>query len=167
MKPIKGQKVKILFRNGTIESGIIESWSEKDAVIKANDSNNFLIIQNTSQDVMAIKIILEDSDKIKIKNEENNIITEKDVRKIDNELDRVIYEEKISDEEKREYIPDISLRAKKLAELRIEQARLEKEKISKKLLKPDLGKVQAFNYELPSSIFTKDTGPLHNTRKKS
>lgn len=151
MKPVKGQKVEIVFRNSMIQSGIVESWTDQQSVLK--DGTSFIIIENTSQDVMLIRIELFKEDPF--------LSTSSQTQKINEELDRVL------DEEKKEYRPDLSLRAKNLVDLRLEQAKLEKEMISKKILRPDLGKVQTVNYELPSSLFTKNSGTMHNSRKKS
>jgi hypothetical protein len=53
---IESKRVKIYFRNGLVEEGIVVSWSETKTVIKAISSDNVLIILNTSQDVIAVKV---------------------------------------------------------------------------------------------------------------
>ena len=156
MKPLKGHKVKILFRNGAVESGVVEAWTDKEAILRSNESNNILIIQNITQDVMAIKVILEDD----IKNNINSIPENKNINLIQNE------HREMSQEDKKEYIPDINLRAKKLIELRNEKALLEKEQV-KKTLRANNG-IKDIQYDLPNSLlFAKNTGINNNPGKKS
>ena len=57
MIPVKGSRVKIFFRNGLIEEGFVESWSDEKSVIRSLNSSNLLVIQQTQSDVIAIKII--------------------------------------------------------------------------------------------------------------
>jgi len=56
MEPKQGDHVKLIFRNGFVEEGIIDFWSAQRAVLRSFSSDNVLIIQNTEQDVLAIKI---------------------------------------------------------------------------------------------------------------
>ena len=53
-----GKHVKLFFKNGLVEEGIIVSWSDKQSVIKALTSDNLLVIQNSSDDIIAIKVFV-------------------------------------------------------------------------------------------------------------
>ena len=55
----KGQYVKVVFKNSTQLEGVVESWTEKQAILRSVSGDSLMIIQNTSEDVMAIKIILD------------------------------------------------------------------------------------------------------------
>lgn len=103
MDPQINQKVKIYFRNGIIEEGIVLSWSSKKSAIKSLSSENILVIQNTEQDVFLLKIIIEEFD---IKN----------IYEPEEEIEINIKE------------PE-ELRTKKLVELYKKRSLLEKEKV--------------------------------------
>lgn len=160
MKPEKGDKVKILFRNGAIESGIIESWTDKEAHLKSNESNNILLIQNVNQDVMAVKIILDNNSK----NNENPLLPVKLENSIVNNDDNPLLQndssKSVSHKDEKFYVSDMALKAKKLTELRLEQAALEKEKI-KNSLKSNQG-IQEIKYDLPSSLFLSKNSSSNN-----
>jgi hypothetical protein len=61
MNPEKNQYVIIIFKNGLQSEGYVESWSDKKSVLKSIDSLTYFVIQNTDQDVMAFKILLNPS----------------------------------------------------------------------------------------------------------
>jgi sRNA-binding regulator protein Hfq len=63
MNPEKDQSVKILFKNGMYLDGIVESWTDTKAVLRSLDGNSLIIIQNTSEDIMAVKVYLKTSEK--------------------------------------------------------------------------------------------------------
>jgi hypothetical protein len=54
MKPIKGQHIHILFKNGTNINGIVELWSDKESHLKSISGNNDIIIFNTIENVMMV-----------------------------------------------------------------------------------------------------------------
>lgn len=56
MNPIVNEHVKIIFHSGLIEEGIVIEWSETQAVLKSISSDNLLLIQNTTRDVLAVKV---------------------------------------------------------------------------------------------------------------
>ena len=67
MLPEQGQHIKIFFRNGVIEEGLVQEWSNKQAVLKSLSTDNLLLIQDVAQDVMAVKIIVKrPQEKIKV-----------------------------------------------------------------------------------------------------
>lgn len=53
--PNNGDKVKVLFSNGMVESGTVVYWSDQKAVL--TDGHNKLIINNTLQNIIAIQVI--------------------------------------------------------------------------------------------------------------
>ena len=61
MEPQQNDHVKVIFNNGLIEEGIVMNWSAEQAVLRAFSTDNLLLIQNTTRDVLAIKIYREDT----------------------------------------------------------------------------------------------------------
>lgn len=53
----KSDHVKLFFYNGTQMEGIVEEWSNTQAVLCSEDNKAYLLINNITQDVMAIKVI--------------------------------------------------------------------------------------------------------------
>jgi hypothetical protein len=64
MKLIANQSIKILFRNNTSAEGIVEVWEDGDYILRSLDGKSILIIQDPVQDIMAIKVMLDDSQEI-------------------------------------------------------------------------------------------------------
>jgi hypothetical protein len=61
MDPKPQQQVKLFFRNGMVEEGIVISWGDKKSVLKSISSENLLVIQKTAEDIIAIKIFVEEA----------------------------------------------------------------------------------------------------------
>ncbi len=61
MNPQNSDHVKVIFSNGLIEEGIVLEWTEVRAVLRSTSSDNLLIIQNTTRDVLAVKIYRDES----------------------------------------------------------------------------------------------------------
>lgn len=57
MFPKKGDRIKLIFRNGLIEEGIVLEFSNENSAVKSIHDDSILIILNTIQDVQAVKII--------------------------------------------------------------------------------------------------------------
>lgn len=53
-----GQYVKVVFKNGTQLEGLVESWTDKQSVLKSLDQTSIMLIFNTAEDILAVKIIL-------------------------------------------------------------------------------------------------------------
>ena len=104
LNPEPNQHVKIYFRNGVVEEGIVLQWSDTKSVLRSLSSQNKLIIQNTLQDIIAIKIFAYDH------------LEERKKVYIDEEL-------QLENSER-----DSQIRAAKLAELRILRGRAERER---------------------------------------
>lgn len=54
----QGQYVKCWFRNNVMIEGYVESWTDKQSVLKSLDGKSILIIFNTDDDIVAIKVML-------------------------------------------------------------------------------------------------------------
>jgi len=124
MIPQKGQHIKCIMRNNLIIDGIVESWSGAQSVLRSIDNTGFSIIQHTDQDIVAIKIIIKDS--VKIKNE---------------------LEEKF--EEVHQLPSSNELRIKNMAELKTMMAEQEKQIISEKIKNHHIKDIKRVIYEQP------------------
>jgi len=129
MKLLPNQLVKILFRNGTSIEGIVEVWDE-DYVLRSEDGKSILIIQDPSQDIMAIKVILREQDLKRIEPKQNYAADDPDSS-----------------------IPNPQeLRAKKLAELHLLAAAQEKQDVINKLRNHNIGEIKQVKYSPPSFL---------------
>jgi hypothetical protein len=111
MKLFKGQSVKILFRNNASVEGIVDTWEVDNYVLKSLDGKSFLIIQNPNQDIVLIKVIINDTAKVTVTDHIKPINVEPENTE---ELNK-------------------DLRYKKLAELRIAKIEQEKKIIAEQL----------------------------------
>ena len=108
MEPKQGERVKLFFRNGLVEEGIVDLWTQQRAVLRSFASKNVLVIQNTEQDIIAIKIYRDEA-------QLNSPYPSAQIA-VDDEL------------KPDKYYKDESLRAKSLAELRLMQAMEERKR---------------------------------------
>lgn len=130
MNPEPNQHIKIFFRNGLIEEGIVIFWSDAKSVLRAVSGMNLLIIQNTSADVQAVKIFVEESEGRPMP------------------IQEVYIDEELKTSER-----DPSMRAMKLAELRILRGREERERARKAMTTFDLSKsASGTEYGLPRRL---------------
>ncbi len=130
MIPQKGQHVRCVLSNNLIIEGIVDSWEDEKSVLKSLDGESVSIIQNTSRDVVLVKIILKE-----YKKPAERIV-------IKNEL------EKKFDEEKKKPIQD-DLRLKNLAELKVLMIEQEKKIISEKLKDHHISDIKKASYGQP------------------
>lgn len=128
MDPQKGQYVKVIFRNGAQAEGYVVSWSDQKSVLTSSDGQSFFIIQKTTEDVMAVKIILEEI---------------KALPQLEVELDEI--EEKF--EEVYTQPSDSDLRLKNLAQLKAAMVEQEKKIVAEKLKSHTFSGVRKTNYE--------------------
>lgn len=63
MKLKPNEKVKIFFRNGTTTEGIICAWEKDNYTLKSLDGKNLLIVQDPAQDIMLVKIVIDEPPK--------------------------------------------------------------------------------------------------------
>jgi len=55
----KNQFVKVFFKNSICADGFVEHWTNQNAVLISMDGKSRFIIQNVSEDVIAVKIFLD------------------------------------------------------------------------------------------------------------
>jgi len=55
MKPLAGQRVKVMFGNGVVFEGVVRTWTDQESVLAAHDGGTFIILK-TKQDVLAVKV---------------------------------------------------------------------------------------------------------------
>lgn len=127
MIPQMGQQVKCIFRNGVISEGIVESWQTHNVQLRSLDGKSILIITNPAEDIMLIKIVLENPSNL----EELPDISQA----IDQTLENVPSQPTIAINP---YDADYN---KSLAELRKERAEVERRIITEKLKehRPSIG----------------------------
>lgn len=124
MNPQKGQYVKCILRNNVIIEGNVESWSSGKSVLQSFDESSVSIIQHTSQDVVAFKIILKKPTQIK--------------KELEDKFEQV--SKNIGDDE---------LRLKNMAELKILMIEEEKKIISDKIKDHHINNNRKTIYEQP------------------
>lgn len=135
MKLNPGMHVKIIFKNGFLTEGFVESW-ENDFILKSLSGDSLFIIPNPKEDIMAIKIFI---------SEESKEVEKPTIKK-------EIVEEIIVPSEAQDISSD--LRIKKLAELRMELVKQERQIIANRLRDHHIGDVRKVEYGLPG-IFKK------------
>lgn len=116
MIPQKGQYVKIYFRNETQLEGIIESWSNSQAILITEESGSACIIMNVLEDVMLVKIM-------QPKEEESLVEQEQYFNELEEEFEEV-----------KEMPSEDDLRLKKLSELKDLMNKQERKIIYEKLV---------------------------------
>lgn len=126
----KGQYVKIVFKNSTQLEGIVDSWSDKQSVLKSIEGDSLMIIFNTSEDVMAVKIIL-------------NFVKP-------SELHRRLSETKQEFEAVRETLSNDELRIQKLADLRKMLIKQEKQIINQQIREHMPSQITEAKYGIPN-----------------
>lgn len=132
MIPIKGQYVKIIFRNSTQVEGFVEEWFENSATLKAEDGKSVLVILDIEQDVMAVKIVIDFIAPTKLSKKFEELVEEF----------QEVYEEPSADD----------LRTKRLAQLRIAMSEHERKMVAEKLKEHVPSSVPGASYGHP---FTK------------
>lgn len=114
MIDLKDKHIKVHFKNGISAEGIVVEWTDTRSVLKSLENEDLLIIHETSQNVMLIRIYM---DEIKV-------------------IPRINLNQKIVDDDMDEkFIPDPKLHLMKLVELRKLQLQEEKAQVAKKLRK--------------------------------
>ncbi len=133
-----GAHVKCLLRNNAMVEGIVEEWYGNFVKLISLDRTNIFIIHHPEEDIVLTKIILDDD------------IAEKE------ELDRKPPAEPSSglEEQFQEVYesPSDDLRVKRLAELRIEMAKHDKEIVAKQLRNHVIGETKKVEYGTPGFI---------------
>jgi len=55
-----GQHVKCFFKIGTVIEGIVKSWSKGESELLSLNDNNLMVILNTNEDLMLVKIVFQE-----------------------------------------------------------------------------------------------------------
>lgn len=142
MIPVKNQYVKVIFKNSIQAEGYVETWSENQVILRADEGLSLLIIQDPQADIMLVKVFPEPEEQTNVP-EPQPVITEEVKRKEDIDQD--------FEEVKREAEIDQYLKAKTLLELRKLQMEQDRKIISEKLRDhtPSPSQVKVPKYELP------------------
>lgn len=128
-KLLPNQSVKILFRNGTSVEGIVDVWDE-DYILRSGDGKSYLIIQSPEQDILAIKVMLNENEI-----SEPKVLIKEPPPPVENSASIPTQEE---------------LRTKKIAELHMLKIAQEKQEIANKLNSHGISEIKPIIYGYPN-----------------
>jgi len=141
-------KIKVFFRNGIIIEGVLDYWTDHEALLSTDDGH--FIIQDTRSDVMCVKIIgfgpkkaddLEDEYYPDLPLDNELFCSDQEqLNEIEHEVNKI----------KSKPIDDLSI--KKLSELRKMQALEERKIIANKLKSHEIGEVKKVEYGIPGFL---------------
>ena len=146
-KLLPNQLVKILFRNGTSVEGIVDIW-DGDYVLRSEDGKSVLIIQNPEQDIMLVKVILNEEAPVAESLYEDREKRPKPVFSIQKE-ENEDPEDAFSDFSG---LDSMSLRAKKLSQLHLAAVEEERKIITARLNNHQITEVKPVNYGYPNIL---------------
>jgi hypothetical protein len=150
MIPAPGQHIKIFFKNGLIEEGIVDSWSDNSSTLKSLESNNILIVQNCKENIIAIKILVD-------------VVREEVPKEVKQQQPhQTIASETVIDLPNKNY----SLRVKKLAELHELKRKQELENVRQHLTTFESKGLQQVTYGHPTRL-QKPPESFNNPRKEA
>jgi hypothetical protein len=127
MMPFENQYVKLVMKNLIKIEGFVKSWTDKKSTLLTED-NDIIIIQNTLEDVSIIKIVQSKTQTITAKKEE-----------IDKKFEEIL--------DKPVPMNEQNLKAQKLADLRLEQAKIEQEIIASQFKKHEILNRKSVKYD--------------------
>jgi len=127
MMPFENQYVKLVMKNLIKIEGFVKSWTDKKSALLTED-NDIIIIQNTLEDVSIIKIVQSKTQTISSKKEEID-------KKFEEILDNPVP------------LNEQTLKVQKLADLRLEQAKIEKEMIASQFKKHEILNRKTVKYD--------------------
>lgn len=168
MKIKENMLVKVFFKTGIITEGVVVFWKDKQACLRSVESNNKLLIYKPFKNVMMVKILesfnVEAQNNIPPPNPQQTFVEERAVEEL-------IEEETLTtpyDDMPQNSFENIKHnRTKKLIELRLSENKLNRNKISDKLVdfvsRPVIEKEG--KYELPN--FTKRGAFVSPSEKNS
>jgi hypothetical protein len=150
MTPQAGQRLKIVLRTGTVVDGILEEWAANQVQLRSLDGDSILIIRHPDEDIVLIKIMLDNSEKKKTEPEENKTELEKKFDEVHQKSD-----------------PFSDLSNKSLADLKVEIAKQDREIIARKLRehRPTVG--QGLNQYVYPGTSIKSEGAKHGHTRPS
>ncbi len=139
-QPEEGDHVRILFNNGLKDEGIVLQWTEEISALQSLNQKSILIIQHTNKDIMAVEIIFK-NDVIN-----NKVVDLPETHNFNDEEETIILFENLPPEEGFEY----KTRAKKLAALHLEKAKIDREEVKKKIFSLDTSENTQVQYGIPT-----------------
>jgi tetrahydromethanopterin S-methyltransferase subunit A len=131
MKLQQGQFIQIRFNNGVFFDAIVEEWSDQKSIVKLADTNEIVIIQKTLQDVLLVKVLA-------VKNEP--IVKQQYKSEVDEEFETLKAQPKNNDTLAR------------MAELKDELNKIEREELLKKTLSHKPSGLKEVTYGIPRHI---------------
>lgn len=134
-------KVKVFFKNGVLIEGQVDTWTHKEAVL-FNDQNEMFIIQDTTADVLCVKVTKYVSDVKDTKQDSYPIPSNNDYEEVDmGDLAQEV------EEIKSKPIDQLSLM--RLAELKKLQSIEDRKAIENKLKSHTINTTQKVQYGIP------------------
>lgn len=169
MIPETGQHVKCMLRNNTIIEGIVEEWYGNYVKLMSLDKGSIFIIHHPEQDIILTKIVFDDDVAEDVKEPAEQVeffVPSTDDAKSDDVLlykdGKMVWtnpnenQESESLEEQFQQVYDQPSndpdRIKRLAELRIEMAKADREIVAKQLKNHNIGEVKQVQYGYPGFI---------------
>ena len=158
----KDSLVRIFFKNGTIVEGVVLTWSDKKGLLLASDSQNRMIIYNPAENVIMVKLLLEQPNITpKEMPQQPQEIVEQPVAK------EIVDDLLIDNSEMPDQSDSLKDRAKKIANYRLSRTSQEKKQVVesvKESLKS--GVILDYSKQLPT-VDTKYYEPPNFTQRRS
>lgn len=133
MNIVEKSHVKVYYFSGVQVEGIVKFWSDKEAILQSLTSDDLLLLNTDKDKIMMVRIVS------KVKSEEKP--------EVKPDLAEIIEKADPAQLESREMDP--YLRAKSLADLRVEQLKLHKQDIKTHLTSFEPSKAPTVNYATP------------------
>ena len=130
MNPKINDLIKVFFRNGFQAEGFVEEWTDQKSSLRSLDGKSILIIQRTIDDIMFVKVLLDNKP-----NKINQKLLADEETDLEKKFDEVLKEPS-----------DDNMRVKKLAELRILLADQDRKIVAQRLKDHHLPSPKGTNY---------------------
>jgi hypothetical protein len=144
MKPEPGQFIQVRFNNGVFFDAIVEEWSDQKSILTLTDnSNDTVVIQKTLQDVLLVKIFA---------NKNTPVAKQQYKSEVDEEFEELKAQPKNYDSLTR------------MAELKDELNKIEREEILKKTTSYEPSGLKEVTYGIPRNIQISSTAQ-HSEQK--
>ena len=141
MKIAVGTYVICLLRNSIVAEGTVEEWSDDQCVLKSADKKNLIILPDPRQDIIMIKVILDESKPIaKPPAPVTKTQIANTIMSIRDQFNHI------------SHYPPSDLRNQKLAQLKILLIEEEKKEIAEKLRNHHIGQVKETSYGTPGFL---------------
>lgn len=152
MKPQKGQLVEIRFINGIFFDATVEDWSDQKSIVKLQ-TGEVVILQNTLQNVLLVKIYNNENNNSNNLDNSNNSDNLKDL-KIEKKSNKINYNKDVLEEEFNSLVnePKTDLNIKRLSELKDELNKMEREDILKSVKSLKSSGITTVQYGIPRNL---------------